>query len=117
MGQYSVEKESLEQAYHIRKRILGEEHPITISTLMELQRIQHIRNRTEDDLFISEADGIISQGIKHFPQMDYGEIQEIDTVKQFISDSNSINKPFVRAHKKFGRNEICPCGRNSKIVV
>ena len=28
-----------------------------------------------------------------------------------------INKPFVRAHKKFGRNEICPCGRNSKIVV
>ena len=112
MGQYSVAKESLEQAYSIRKRILGEENPITISTLMELQRIH--QNRTEDDLFIPETGRITSQGIKHFPQMGYGEIQEINTVKQFISDSNSINKPFVRAHKKIGRNEICPCGSGKK---
>ena len=45
--------------------------------------------------------------------MGEGAVQGID-IGQFVSDSDSINKPFVRTHKKIGRNETCPCGSGKK---
>ena len=114
IGQYIIAKENLEQSYSIRKSILGEEHPITLSTLMELQRVCYLQNYSEEDLYKSEVGRIACKGMKHILQMGYESIQDIDTVDQTTSGSNSISKPFVRIHKKIGRNEICPCGSGKK---
>ncbi len=114
IGQYIIAKENLEQSYSIRKSILGEEHPITLSTLMELQRVCYLQNYSEEDLYKPEVGRIACKGMKHILQMGYESIQDIDTVHQTTSGSNSISKPFVRIHKKIGRNEICPCGSGKK---
>ena len=114
MGLYSVAKVNLEKSYFIRKMTLGEEHLFTSITLMELQNIDYLQNNRDDDLFKPETIRISGMGIKHFLQMSYGAIQGIDTLDQSINGSNSINKPFVRTHKKIGRNTTCPCGSGKK---
>ena len=114
MGQYSAARENLKQSYSIRKMILGEEHPITDSTLVELHKIHNLQNGSIDDLFDSGTVKIIDNGTKHFLQRGYGAIQTIDTMGRSIGGPSLINKPFVRTHKKIGRNDTCPCGSGKK---
>ena len=53
------------------------------------------------------------QDAKYNPIMGSG-IPEIDFAGKLLEDTFTVEEPYVRKHRKVGRNEPCPCGSGKK---
>jgi hypothetical protein len=59
---------------------------------------------------------IIREGLqdaKYNPLMGSG-IPELDLQQAILDELLTVNEPYVRGHRKIGRNDPCPCGSGRK---